>query len=105
MEVLLIHKPRGIVPPEMMAAGVELGKKIATKPGEVVPGGKLTASYHARAIGMIVCLWEVPSIEALMPVGEQMSMMGWDTDIIPVDKMKVALAKYEKALQAMQAKR
>jgi hypothetical protein len=40
-----------------------------------------------------------------MPVGEQMSMMGWDTGIIPVDKMEVAIAKYEKALQAMQAKR
>jgi xylose isomerase len=39
-----------------------------------------------------------------MPVGEQMSMMGWDTDIIPVDKMEVALAKFEKALQGMQAK-
>ena len=105
MEVLLIHKPRGIVPFEMMAAAMELGKKIQANPGEVVPGGKLIASYHARAIGMLVCLWEVPSIEALMPVGEQMSMMGWDTDIIPVDKMEVAIAKYEKALQAMQAKR
>jgi hypothetical protein len=104
MEILLIHKPRGIVPPEMMAAALEIGKKIMTNPGQVVPGGKLIGSYHARAIGMLVCLWEVPSIEALMPVGEQMSMMGWDTDIIPVDKMEVALAKFEKALQGMQAK-
>ena len=104
MEVLLIHKPRGVVPPEGMAAAMELGKKISTSPGEVVPGGKLTASYHARGIGMVVCLWEVPNMEALMPVCEQMMMMGWDTDTIPVDKMEVALAKYEKALQAMKAK-
>ena len=43
-------------------------------------------------------------MEALMPIAEQMSMMGWDTDTIPVDKMDVALAKYEKALQAMMGK-
>jgi len=104
MEVLLIHKLMGVVPPEMMAAGLEIGKKIVANPGEVVPGGKLIASYSARGLSMIVCLWEVPSMEALMPVLEQMNMLGWDTDTIPVEKMEVALVKYGKALQAMQAK-
>ena len=104
MEVLLVHKLMGVVPPEMMAAGLEIGKKIVANPGEVVPGGKLIASYSARALSMIVCLWEVPSMEALMPVLEQMNMLGWDTDTIPVEKMDVAIPKLEKAFQAMQAK-
>ena len=104
MEVLLIHKLMGVVPPEMIAAGLEIGKKILAKPGEVVPGGKLRASYWARAISMGVCVWEVPSMEALMPFVEQMNMLGWDTDTIPVHKLEVGLKKYEKALQAMQAK-
>ena len=104
MEVLLIHKLIGLVPPEMMAASIEMAKKIAAKPEEFVPGGKLIAQYAARALSMAVCIWEVPSMEALMPLVEQMNMLGWDTDTIPVDKMEVALQKYEKALQAMQAK-
>ncbi|MBA7687027.1 hypothetical protein ES703_95487 [subsurface metagenome] len=104
MEVLLIHKLIGVVPPEMMAASIDIGKKLVAKPGEFVPGGKLIAAYGARALSMIVCLWEVPSMEALMPVLEQMNMLGWDTDTIPVEKMEVALPKFEKALQAMQAK-
>ena len=104
MEVLLIHKLIGLVPPEMMAASIEIGKKVIAKPEELVPGGKIIASYAARALSMVVCIWEVPSMEALMPLVEQMNMLGWDTDTIPVDKMEVALQKYEKALQAMQAK-
>jgi len=104
MEVLLIHKLIGVVPPEMMAAGLEIGKKILANPGEVVPGGKLIASYWARGISMGVCVWQVPSVEALMPFVEQMNMLGWDTDTIPVDKMDIALTKVAKALQAMQAK-
>jgi len=104
MEVLLIHKLIGVVPPEMMAASIEIGKKLTFNPGELVPGGKLIAGYGARALSMVVCLWEVPSVEALMPTLEQMNMLGWDTDIIPVDKMEVVITKLEKALQAMQAK-
>jgi hypothetical protein len=104
MEVLLIHKMMGVVPPEMMAASLEIGKEVITNPGEIVPGGKLIASYSARGLSMIICIWEVPSMEALMPLEEQMNMFGWETDTIPVEKMEVALPKFEKALQAMQAK-
>jgi len=104
MEVLLIHRLMGIVPPEMMAAGLEIGKKLSASPGAIVPGGKMVASYSARGLSMIVCIWEVPSMEALMPLVEQMNMLGWETDTIPVDKMEVAIPKFEKALQAMLAK-
>jgi len=104
MEVLLIHKPAGLLPPELMAASLEIGKRVMTNPGEIVPGGKLIASYSARGLSMIVCIWEVPSIEALMPLEEQMNMFGWETDTIPLEKMDVTIPKWEKALQAMQAK-
>jgi hypothetical protein len=40
-----------------------------------------------------------------MPLLEQMNMLGWETDIIPVEKMEVGLPKAEKALQAMMAKK
>ena len=104
MEVLLIHKPAGLLPPELMAASLEIGKSLIVNPGEIVPGGKLIASYSARGLSMIVCIWEVPSMEVLMPLLEQMNMFGWETDTIPIEKMGVALPKFEKALQAMQAK-
>ena len=104
MEVLVIHKPIGMLPPEMWAAAVEFGKKLEANPGAVVPGGKMVFSYGARAISMVVCVWEVPSMEALMPLLEQMNILGWNTDTIPVETMEVALPKFEKALQAMMAK-
>jgi hypothetical protein len=104
MEVLLIHKPIGMLPPEMWAAALDMGKKMEANPGEMAPGGKLLASYGARAKSTVFCIWEVPSIEALMPALEQMSMMGWDTDTIPVEKMETAIPKAEKAVQAMQGK-
>jgi hypothetical protein len=104
MEVLLIHKPIGMLPPEMWAAAIEVGKKLQANPEAFVPGGKSIASYGARALSLIVCIWEVPNIEALMPLTEQMNMMGWNTDIIPVEKMEVGLPKAEKALQDMMKK-
>ncbi len=104
MEVLLIHKPVGLLPPDMWAASLEMGKKLEANPEEFVPGGKMIASYAARGLSMIVCIWEVPSLEALMPLEEGMNVLGWETDTIPVEKMEVAIPKFEKALQAMQAK-
>jgi hypothetical protein len=104
MEVILIHKAQGVAPPEMMAPSLEMGKKMTFSPEEMVPGGKSIFSYAARAKSMIVCLWEVPSVDVLMPALEQMNMIGWETDIIPVEKMEVALPKFEQALKAMMAK-
>ena len=104
MEVLLIHKAVGLLPPESWVALTEMGKKLQANPGEFVPGGKLIAAYSARALSMIICLWEVPSMEAMMPALEQMNMLGMDTDTILVDKLPVGIAKFEQALKAMQAK-
>jgi hypothetical protein len=105
MEVLLIHKPIGMLTPEMWAGVMQVGKQLLADPSKLVPGAKSMASYGARALNMIICIWEVPNIEVLMPMLEQMSMMGWDTDIIPVDKMEVGMQKAEKALQAMMGKK
>ena len=104
MEVVLLHKAIGLLPPEMLAASIEIGKKVAAKPEELVPGGKLIASYFARSLSLVVCIWEVPNLEALMPMVEQLNMLGWNTEIIPVEKTEVHLEKVEKALQAFQAK-
>ena len=104
MEVMLIHKPIGLLPPEAWTALMEMAKKANTNAGEIVPGAKLMASYSARGLSTIFCLWEVPSVEAMMPAVEQMSMLGLDTDIIPVEKTSVSIPKFEQFLKAMQAK-
>ena len=104
MDVVLIHRPRGLCPPEMMKGQIELVKKLFEKTEELVPGGKIIAAYHARCQGLTVCIWEVPSTDNLVPVFEQMSNLGLDTEIIPADKVEVAIAKWEKAMAEMAQK-
>jgi len=57
MEFILIHKALVPLPPEAGKAMLEFGRKVLTKPGEVVPGGKLIASYAARGQWTSVCIW------------------------------------------------
>jgi uncharacterized protein with GYD domain len=101
MEFILIHKPLGIIPPEIMAGTLEQVGKLLAKPGDFVPGGKLIASYGARGKSLVVCIWEAPSAEALCPFIEQLAMAGWETDMIPADKMTVHIEKLAKALKTM----
>jgi hypothetical protein len=101
MKVVLIHKPLSLMPPDMMKAGIELGKKIMAQPEAMVPGGKSLASYYAQALWCIFCVWEAPSLEAMMPLAEQLKMLGWNTEIIPVDEAEVAMSKIEKAMASM----
>jgi len=98
MEVIIIHRPRGPLPPEISMAAVQLAKKVIAKPEELVPGGKPIAIYAARCQELVVCIWDVPNVENLVPVSEQLSYLGWDTEIIPAEKMSDAIPKYEKAL-------
>lgn len=100
MEFILVHKPRGIIPPEAMAATLEQASKLLAKPDDFVPGGKLIASYVPRGKSMIFCIWDAPSAEALCPFLEQLEMAGWDTDIMPAEKMAVHIEKLAKALKA-----
>jgi hypothetical protein len=81
-----------------------MAKKMTYSPEEMVPGGKSLFAYGARAKSMVICLWDVPSVDVLMPVLEQMNNIGWETDIIPVEKMEVAVPKFEQALKAMMGK-
>ena len=64
----------------------------------------LSFPFTRRAIWCIFRIWEVPSIESLMPVAEQLKVLGWNTDIIPVDKPEVALQKIGMAMQASMKK-
>ena len=101
MEFILIHKPLGIIPPEVMGGTLEQVKKLLAKPDDFVPGGKLIASYGARGKSFIVCIWDAPNAEALCPFVEQLVLAGWDTDIMPAEKMTVHIEKLTKALKAM----
>ena len=98
MEYILIHRPRGLIPPEIWKTIVELTKKLNEKPEEIVPGGKIMAAYTARCKAFVVCIWDVPSAESLMPAFEQLSDLGVDTEIIPAEKVSDALLKWEKTL-------
>lgn len=98
MDYIIIHKPMSIIPPEVMAGTLEQVGKLLARPGDFVPGGKLIASYGARNKSFVVCIWDAPSAEALCPFVEQLVMAGWETDIMPADKMNVHIEKLAKAL-------
>lgn len=98
MEFILIHRPIGPLPPEFMKAGIEFAKKLLEKPEELVPGGKLIAAYGARCESLVVCIWDVPNAENLIPAFEQLNLLGWNTEVIPAEKMEVSIPKFEKAL-------
>jgi hypothetical protein len=101
MEFILIHRPLGIIPPEVMGGTLEQVGKLLAKPDEFVPGGKLIASYGARSKSFVVCIWDAPGAEALCPFVEQLVLVGWETDIMPAEKMSVQIEKLAKALKAM----
>lgn len=103
MEYVLVHKPAGILSPEIMKLTMEKAKQLAANVPAFVPGGKLLCSYYAVAIQEIFCVWDLPNVESITPVLRQMSAAGWNTEVIPVEKTEVAIANLEKAMQQMQA--
>jgi hypothetical protein len=102
VEVLLLHRPISILPPELMKANMEIAKQILTKgpPG----GGKLIASYVARNQNLVICIVDVPSMDNVVPTLERMTMLGIDTEIIPIEKTADAQPKFEKAMAEMMKK-
>ena len=98
MELLLIHTLTGPMPPELMKKVIEMAKEMAADPSKFVSGGKAIATYKAIGQSRIICLWDVPSLDVLTPLLEQMSFMQWDTEIIPVETMDKFLQKAEKML-------
>ena len=97
----MIHRQLGPVPPEMMMKAMEMAKQLDTDPSKFVPGGKIIASYKARGQSMVVCIWDVPSMEALTPLIEQMNFAEWETEVIPAEKMSDFIPKAEKLLAEM----
>lgn len=98
MEFILIHKPLGPLPPEILKNILEFTKMLTADPSKVVPGGKLIAAYNARAQWLQVCIWEAPSADALMSLVEPLANMGINTEIIPAEKVEAAIPKWEKVL-------
>ena len=102
MEYVLIHKPVGLLPPEAMKLTFDNAKKLMANTQAFVPGGKCTASYLAIGEQVMFCNWDVPNIDSLTNLLRQMSIAGWNTEVIPVERAEVALPKIEKAMQEMQ---
>jgi len=100
VEVVLIYRPVGSVSPEGLKATIELGKKAIANPEEFVPGGKLIASYWARSQWFSLDVWDVPTIDVLMPMIEQSVGLGFNVELIPVEKQEAQMSKVEKALES-----
>jgi len=105
MEFMLIHTTGNTMTQEMLATSAEMGKKLMAKPEAFAPGAKLLSAYHARGKSTIFCLWEAPNLDSLAPLSEQLLLFGWETDIIPVDKMEAHLKKADEAMEAMRKKK
>ena len=104
MEIILIHTPRGILPPDLTKAIIDLGKDIDKNAEKAAPGSKLIASYIPCGQMRIFCIWDAPKIESLLPILGQMVALGWDTEVIPVMKSRDAIAMFEKTLAQMAKK-
>ncbi len=52
---------------------------------------------------VIFCIWDSPTVDSLTPVLGSMMVAGWQTEVIPVEKIEDALPKLEKAYQDAQA--
>jgi len=100
MEVVLIYRPVGAVSPEALKATIELGKQSVANPERAVPGGKLIAAYWARSQWFALDVWDVPTIDVLMPMIEQSVGLGFNVELIPVEKQEAQMAKVEKALES-----
>jgi hypothetical protein len=101
MEFILIHKPLGVISPEVMLRTMEQVRELLAKPDRFVPGGKLIASYGARGKSFVVCVWEAPSADAFCSFIEHLVPAGWETDIMPAEKMSVQVEKYLGTLKTM----
>jgi hypothetical protein len=101
MEYILIHTPNSNYTAAMFPAMLEMGKTVLENPEEMAPGCKMLAAYAGRTKLLMFCIWEAPSADNLVPGMEQMAMYGWDTDIIPADKLGVRLEKLAKFMEAM----
>lgn len=99
MEVILIHRPKGTPPPEVSMAAIDFVKKVFNAPGEFVPGGKLVASYATLNDMIVVCIWDVPTLDTLMPFVEQLNFLMTSTEIFPVVKAEVFMQKFEQVLK------
>ena len=103
MEYILVHKPVGSLAPEVMKGTLAIAKQLRANPGAFVPGGKLVESYYAIGQQAIFCVWDAPTIDSMAPLMRNMSISGWNTEIVPVERSAVAIENIEKAMLAVQA--
>jgi hypothetical protein len=101
MEYIVVHTPRGIITPEMLAPMMERSKMLAANPAAFVPGGKMVGSWVARNKGFIVCIWDVPNVENLSGLLEMMELAGWDNEIMLAESFPAHIERVSKAMAAM----
>lgn len=97
LEFVLIHKLQYTLPPGIFVAAIQFMKRVIEDSSEVVPCGKLIASYNACGQWLQVSIWDAPNIAALLPLIEEMRGLGFNTEVIPAEKAEVAIPKWEKS--------
>jgi hypothetical protein len=80
-------------------AAIDYAKNILSTPGKIVPGGKLIASYATLNDMMLVCIWDVPTLDALTLLVEQLNFLMTSTEIYPAVKADIFMSKFEMALK------
>lgn len=101
LEYIVIHRQLGPLPPEMYKKIIEFGKQFEADPTKFVPGGKNLGWYKALGQSMVICIWDVPSLDALTPMIQQLNFMEWESEVIPVEKVSDYIPKAEKAFAEM----
>ena len=100
MEYVLIARPNNSLSMEMMPPILDRTKEMLENPEKVVPGGKLLAAYGGFTQMIAIYIWDVPSIDSLIPFYKQSPNLGWDVEIIPVVKIADGIDEIKKFILA-----
>jgi len=87
----------GPLPPEVQMAIIE----VTENRHEIAKGAKEICSYKPIGQNGAICIWEAPNIETIKPLLDQLSNVGVETKVTPLEKSDEALAKWKKTIQQM----
>ncbi len=96
MKYVLIHRPRGVIPENVIPKLVQLTNIMVNKPEEVVPNAKLVVTLAAQMKRELYSLWETDDPESLVKAMSKLCDLGYDTEVVPVESGKEFVSKYLK---------
>ena len=100
LDFLLVHTMVGPLPPEIQMAIIEVSKNRL----EIAKGAKEICSYKPIGQNGAICIWEAPNIETIKPLLDQLSNLGVETKVTPLEKADDSLENWQKTVQQMMRK-